>query len=211
MQPTSSPPSPAAGRRNGTLALALAGVIAGMLGLSFAAVPLYRLFCQITGFGGTPMIGPSASPGMIDRTIAVRFNAGTHTGMPWKFAPVQREVTLKLGEEAVAFYTATNPTQGPITGVSTYNVTPEKAAKYFHKTACFCFDEQTLTPGQEMSFPLSFWIDPAIASDPNTSDVRTITISYTFFRALDDAAMANAGPHVGRAPGAAPPKPTALP
>jgi cytochrome c oxidase assembly protein subunit 11 len=210
MQPISSPPSPS-GRSNARLAFTLAGIMVGMLGLSFAAVPLYRLFCQVTGFGGTPMIGPSASPGAIDRTIAVRFNAGTHTGMPWKFAPAQRQVTLRLGEEAVAFYNATNPTQGPVTGVSTYNVTPEKAAKYFHKTACFCFEEQTLTPGQEMSFPLSFWVDPAIATDPKTSDVRTITISYTFFRALDAAAMANAGPHVGRAPGAAPARPTAVP
>lgn len=214
MSPDSSQ-APRPRRGNSLLALALVGVIGGMLGLSFAAVPLYRLFCQVTGFGGTPRIGPSASPGAVERTITVRFNANTHTGMPWKFAPSQREVRLRLGDEAVAFYAATNPTQGPITGVATYNVTPEKAAKYFHKTACFCFDEQTLTPGQEMSFPLSFWVDPAIATDPNTSDVRTITLSYTFFRALDDAALANAGPHVGRMadrpPGAAPPRPTALP
>ncbi len=179
------------------MALTLAGVIGGMLGLSFASVPLYRLFCQITGYGGTPRIDAAASPGAIDRNITIRFNADVHSAMPWKFAPVQREVTLRLGEEAVAFYVARNPTAAPITGVSTYNVTPEKAARYFHKTACFCFDEQTLAPGQEMSFPLSFWIDPAIADDPGARDVRTITLSYTFFRTLDDVALAKAGPHVG--------------
>lgn len=192
--------------RNGLMAFTLVGVIGGMLGLSFAAVPLYGLFCQVTGFGGTPRIGPSASPGIAEGRITVRFNADVHSGMPWKFAPVQREVTLRLGEEAVAFYAARNPLPGPVTGVSTYNVTPEKAAPYFHKTQCFCFNEQTLAPGEEMSFPLSFWVDPAIATDPNTRDIQTITLSYTFFRTLDDTALANAGPHVG---GAA--KPTAVP
>ena len=184
-------------RRNRALALTLAGVMGGMLGLSFAAVPLYRLFCQVTGYGGIPRIDASASPGMVDRKITIRFNADVHTAMPWRFAPAQHQVTLRLGEEAVAFYAARNPTPAAVTGVATYNVTPEKAARYFHKTACFCFDEQTLAPGQEMSFPLSFWIDPAIADDPATRDITTITLSYTFFRRIDDATMAKAGPHVG--------------
>ena len=184
-------------RRNRALALTLAGVMGGMLGLSFAAVPLYRLFCQVTGYGGIPRIDAAASPGMVDRQITIRFNADTHTAMPWKFAPVQRAVTLRLGEEAVAFYAARNPTPAAVTGVATYNVTPEKAARYFNKTACFCFDDQTLEPGQEMSFPLSFWIDPAIATDPATRDITEITLSYTFFRRLDDATTAKAGPHVG--------------
>jgi cytochrome c oxidase assembly protein subunit 11 len=184
-------------RGNRVLALTLAGVMGGMLGLSFAAVPLYRLFCQVTGYGGIPRIDAGASPGMVDRQITIRFNADTHTAMPWKFAPAQRQTTLRLGEEAVAFYTARNPASAAVTGVATYNVTPEKAARYFHKTACFCFDEQTLEPGQEMSFPLSFWIDPAIATDPATRDITEITLSYTFFRRLDDASMAKAGPHVG--------------
>ena len=184
-------------RRNRALALTLAGVMGGMLGLSFAAVPLYRLFCQVTGYGGMPRIDASASPGMVDRKITIRFNADVNSTMPWKFAPVQRAVTLRLGEEAVAFYEARNPSNSPVTGVATYNVTPEKAARYFNKTACFCFDEQTLAPGQEMSFPLSFWVDPAIAEDPATRDIAEITLSYTFFRRLDDATIAKAGPHVG--------------
>lgn len=127
----------------------------------------------------------------------MRFNADVHSGMPWKFAPAQSQVTLHLGQDVVAFYTARNPTATPVTGIATYNVTPEKAAPYFHKTACFCFDEQTLSAGQAMDFPLSFWVDPAIATDPNTRDVTTITLSYTFFRSLDDASLAKAGPHVG--------------
>lgn len=192
-----TPGGPGRPRANSVLAVALLGVVGGMLGLSFAAVPLYRLFCQVTGYGGTPRIDAAASPGSVERRITVRFNADVHSGMPWKFAPAQRDVTLRLGEEAVAFYAARNPTSTPITGIATYNVTPEKAARYFHKTACFCFDEQTLAPGQEMSFPLSFWVDPAIADDPETRDLRTVTLSYTFFRSLDDASLAKAGPHVG--------------
>jgi cytochrome c oxidase assembly protein subunit 11 len=189
-------------RGNRLLAISLASVIAGMVGMSFAAVPLYRVFCAATGYGGTPKIGPSASPGVIARPIEVRFNADIHPGLPWRFAPVERSARLQLGEERLAFYTATNEGERPITGVATYNVTPDKAAKYFHKTACFCFDQQTLEPGREMQFPLSFYVDPALASDPATADVHTITLSYTFFRSVVDAeragALDSAGPHVGR-------------
>jgi cytochrome c oxidase assembly protein subunit 11 len=189
--------------RNGNrlIGIGLAAVVAGMVGLSFAAIPLYRLFCSVTGYGGTPQIGQAAAPGAVARTVTVRFNADTNPGLPWNFAPEQAAVTVKLGEEQVAFYTARNLAAEPVTGVALYNVTPEKIGRYFHKTACFCFTQQTLAPGQQMQFPLSFWVDPAMASDPNTADVRTITLSYTFFRSLDDAArsgaLAKAGPHVG--------------
>ncbi len=182
-------------------------MMVGMVGLSFAAVPLYRLFCQATGFGGTPIVGgpaaPGATPGATGRTVTVRFNADTNPGLPWRFTASQVQLTVGLGEDQLAFYDARNRADQPTTGVSTYNVTPEKAGQYFHKTACFCFDEQTLAPGQEMQFPLSFWIDPAIATDPDTRDVKVITLSYTFFRSLGDAArsgkLAGAGPHVGKA------------
>ena len=190
-------------RRNALLATSLAGVVAGMVGLSFAAVPLYRLFCQVTGYGGTPMIGQGA-PDQVDPdapTITVRFDANTNPGLPWSFRPLQQAASLRAGEEGVAFYTARNESGGAVVGVSTYNVTPEKVGKYFHKTACFCFIEQTLAPGQSIDMPVSFWVDPAIARDPNTREVRTITLHYTFFRSLEDAqragAVANAGPHVG--------------
>jgi cytochrome c oxidase assembly protein subunit 11 len=188
-------------RRNRIMATSLAGVVAGMVGLSFAAVPLYRLFCAVTGYGGTPKIGLAAAPGATARTIAVRFNADTNPGLPWRFQPVAPEVRLPLGDERVAFYTARNLAGSPVTGVAVYNVTPEKVGKYFHKTACFCFNQQTLAAGQEMQFPVSFWVDPALAADPNTADVHTITLSYTFFRSLGDAARSGdvetAGPHVG--------------
>jgi cytochrome c oxidase assembly protein subunit 11 len=179
----------------------LAAVVLGMVGMSFAAVPLYRMFCAATGFGGTPKIGLAASPGVGTTTVVVRFNANTDPALPWRFRPEQAEIRLPLGAEQVAFYTARDLAAVPVTGIATYNVTPEKAAKYFHKTACFCFTEQELAPGQDMQFPLSFWVDPALAADPGTADVKTITLSYTFFRSLDDAArtgaLASAGPHVG--------------
>jgi cytochrome c oxidase assembly protein subunit 11 len=193
-------------RRNLLGGVSIAAVILLMLGLSFAAVPLYRLFCSVTGYGGTPNIGLAAAPGATNETIRVRFNADTNPALPWKFTPDQSDITLKLGEEQVAFYHATNEARQAVTGMALYNVTPEKVGKYFHKTACFCFNKQTLEGGQTQEFPVSFWVDPAIRDDPNTSDVRTITLSYTFFRSLTDAAktgaLAKAGPHVG--PAAAP-------
>lgn len=192
-------------RRRGNLIIAGAfgAVATGMVGLSFAAIPLYRMFCAATGFGGTPNITSAAAPGGTGLTIRVRFNADTNPALPWSFAPDQIEVTVPMGEDRLASYTARNKARSAITGVALYNVTPEKAAKYFHKTACFCFNQQTLEGGQTMDFPLSYWVDPAIATDPNTRDVRVLTLSYTFFRSLDDAgktgALAKAGPHVGAA------------
>jgi cytochrome c oxidase assembly protein subunit 11 len=189
------------GRRNSFLGGVLFAVMIGMVGMSFAAIPLYRLFCAATGYGGTPSIGPATAPGSNGETIRVRFNADINPNLPWTFAPDQLEVSLKLGDEQVAFYHATNKSSRPMTGMALYNVTPEKVGKYFHKTACFCFNKQTLSPKQSMEFPVSYWVDPAIRTDPNTSDVKVITLSYTFFRSLDDAAesgaLAKAGPHVG--------------
>ena len=188
--------------RHAPLAIVLVAVIGGMTGLSFAAVPLYRLFCEVTGYGGTPQTGPATSPGVIDRKITVRFDANTSPALPWRFRPEQPQITLRLGEESLAFYEATNTARGDVTGMATYNVTPDKAARYFHKTACFCFDEQTLAAGQAMQFPLTFFVDPAIATDPETRDITTITLSYTFFPRMTDAqraaAQASAGPHVGK-------------
>jgi cytochrome c oxidase assembly protein subunit 11 len=195
-------PDPATlARRNRRMAFGAFGFVAFMVGVSFAAVPLYDLFCRVTGFGGTPMIGQAAPGAVGERTITVRFNANTQPNLPWRFTAQQNAMTVRLGEEGLAFYTARNLGQGPVMGVSTYNVTPEVVGRYFHKTACFCFEEQTLEPGQTMDMPLAFWVDPRIATDPATRDIRTITVSYTFFRSLNDAeragALANAGPHVG--------------
>jgi cytochrome c oxidase assembly protein subunit 11 len=189
------------GRRNTLMAAGLTGVVAGMVSLSFAAVPLYRVFCAATGYGGTPQIGPATSPGATATRITVRFNADVHEGLPWTFEPVQSQLTVALGDEQPAFYVARNLSSESFVGHATYNVTPDKAGRYFHKTECFCFTEQTIAGGGEAQFPLSFWVDPEIANDPNTADVTTITLSYTFFHSLDDAArvgaLAKAGPHVG--------------
>ena len=189
-------------RRNRLLGLGLAGFTAGMVGLAFASVPLYRLFCQVTGYNGTVQTGAAtAAPGAGTQVVTLRFNATTHPALPWSFRPAQPDMRLHVGEEGVGFYTARNLADRPVTGVATYNVTPEVVGRYFHKTACFCFDQQTLAPGQQAELPLSFWIDPKIAEDPNTSGIRTITISYTFFRSLEDAersgALAAAAPPRG--------------
>ena len=191
----------AANRRNTVLGGLVVCVICAMVGASFAAIPMYRLFCAATGYGGTPSIGPGVAPGSNGEIVRVRFNADTNPALPWTFAPDQLEVSLKLGDDQIAFYHATNMSDQPVTGMALYNVTPEKVGKYFHKTACFCFNKQTLAAKQSMEFPVSYWVDPAIRSDPNTADVKVITLSYTFFRSLDDAAksgaLTKAGPHVG--------------
>jgi cytochrome c oxidase assembly protein subunit 11 len=168
-------------RRNRRTAFWAAGLVVGMVALSYASVPLYRIFCQVTGFGGTTQRSAAAPGTVSDRTVIVRFNADTAQGMPWSFQPVQRQVTVRLGEETLAFYRAHNPTSRPITGVATFNVTPDKAGAYFDKVACFCFNEQRLEPGQTVDMPVSFFVDPSIEADRNANDIVEITLSYTFF------------------------------
>lgn len=189
-------------KRNRRVAGGAFAVVFTMVGVSFAAVPLYDWFCRVTGFGGTPMIGQQAPATPGDFVVTVRFNANTQPNLPWRFEPAQPSMQLRVGEEGVGFYIARNISDRPATGISTYNVTPEVIGKYFHKTACFCFEEQTLAPGQQVDMPLAFWVDPRIAQDPNTRGIHTITVNYTFHRSLQDAErsgyMANAGPHVGR-------------
>lgn len=177
-------------------AAALTVVVFSMAGLAFASVPLYNLFCKITGYGGTPQIDRSASgtdlaanAGIVsDRVYTVRFDANTNNGLSWKFKPVQNKLTLKIGEEKLAFYEATNYGDKTITGTATYNVTPYKIATYFNKVDCFCFTEQTLRPGETVSMPVSFYIDKAILDDKNVQEVGTITLSYTFFPSQLDTA-----------------------
>ncbi len=170
----------ASGKRN-ILAFALAGVVAGMLGLSFAAVPLYRIFCQVTGFGGTTQRADSAPNQILDRKIAVRFDANVAKGMGWKFRPVQTVVETKIGETVLAFYEARNPTSKAVRGTATFNVTPEAAGSYFAKIECFCFTEQLLKPGESADMPVTFFIDPEIVNDPDARNITEITLSYTFF------------------------------
>ena len=164
-------------------AILAVSVVLGMIGLSYAAVPLYDLFCRTTGFGGTPVAvkedkNLSNFPLV---NITVQFNSDVAGGLKWKFMPVEREVMVKTGTNNLAFYTAKNLSDSKITGVATFNVTPPKIGKYFSKIDCFCFEEQTLESGEEVEMPVSFFIDPEIATDPNTKEVKTITLSYTFF------------------------------
>lgn len=175
--------------------MAVTAAVAGMIGLSFASVPLYRLFCQVTGYDGTPRIAVGgASTGAVASTIRVTFDANTGRDLPWRFAPDQRERRLHLGEEVIATYTATNLSQKAVTGSAVFNVTPEKVAIYFNKIECFCFTEQVLQPGQEVSMPVLFYIDPAILDDPDARDVKAITLSYTFYPAANNAAAPGAAP-----------------
>jgi cytochrome c oxidase assembly protein subunit 11 len=174
--------------RNRRTGLMLFTIVLGMVALAFASVPLYRLFCEVTGFGGTPQrVEASASPAAVsDRVVTVRFNADVNSGLPWSFQPAQRSIEVKIGEQALAFYRATNHADRPVTGTATFNVTPDKAGAYFAKIECFCFTEQTLEPGQSVEMPVTFYVDPAMLQDRGLDDVDTITLSYTFFRAADD-------------------------
>ncbi len=167
--------------KNLTLALNLAALVAGMLMLAFASVPLYRLFCEVTGFGGTTRQAASAPGRVFDREMSIEFNADTDPALPWKFAPGERRLRIRVGEQAVTHYVAENLTEQPITGHAVYNVVPFAAGRYFTKIDCFCFSEQTLGPRQRVNMPVLFYLDPAIMNDPNMKDVKTITLSYTFF------------------------------
>lgn len=173
-------------RSNNSLALSLVALVAGMGMLAYASVPLYRLFCQVTGFGGTTQVAEAAPATVSDRQVTVRFNAYLHGGLPWDFKPVEKHVAVNVGQQHLISYTAENLANTPVKGTATFNVTPLKAGQYFSKIQCFCFEEQTLQPGQKVSMPVSFFVDPAIEDDPNLDDVTTITLSYTFFQVKED-------------------------
>ncbi|HEY0418523.1 MAG TPA: cytochrome c oxidase assembly protein, partial [Acetobacteraceae bacterium] len=184
MEPTRpATPAETLNRRNRRTAIGVGAFVCGMLGLAYASVPLYDMFCRATGYGGTVQVGGPAAPGApkdsTGRVVTVRFNANTAPGLPWRFSPGQGPMQLRLGDEGMAFYQASNTAAAPVTGVATYNVTPATVGKYFHKTACFCFEQQTLEPGQQVDMPLAFWIDPQMAKDPATRDIHTVTISYS--------------------------------
>lgn len=168
-------------RRRNT-ALAAGGFALAMVALTFASAPLYDLFCRATGFGGTTQradVAPAAPAAA--RNINVRFNADVAPGLPWSFQPRSRVVTVRLGDETLAYYRAENRGERANAGTATYNVTPAKAGKFFVKMACFCFQEQALKSGAGVDLPVSFYVDPALMDDPNMGDVDTITLSYTFF------------------------------
>lgn len=171
------------GTKNNRVAMVLGLVVIGMVGMSYAAVPLYRIFCQITGFGGTTQAADaSEQTPILERQIKVRFMANLNQDMPWQFQPVQASQTLKVGEHALAFFEAANLTGEEITGTATFNVSPHKAGLYFNKIECFCFTEQTLKAGERVDMPVTYFIDPDIVDDPNLVDVNEVVLSYTFFR-----------------------------
>ena len=170
----------AAVRRNNRTALIAALVALGFLALAFAAVPLYRMFCELTGFDGTPLRAQNA-PGAVAGEIGVRFDANVHRGLGWRFEPVQTQVRIAPGARTTIFYRATNLTARPVTGTAVFNVTPISAGKYFNKIECFCFTEQTLKPGESVDMPVVFYVDPKVRSDDDTKAIDEITLSYTFY------------------------------
>jgi len=164
----------------------------GMIGMAYAAVPLYAMFCQMTGYGGTTQRVDQYSDRVLDRKITVRFDANVSSGLPWDFKPVQREMTMNIGETAQAHYTAGNPFSVPTAGRATFNVTPDMAGAYFNKVECFCFTDTTLKPGETLDMPVVFFVDPAIVDVPELKDISTITLSYTFFPLGKDEPVAAA-------------------
>jgi cytochrome c oxidase assembly protein subunit 11 len=170
-------------QKNGRTAGMAALLVLAMIGLAFASVPLYRLFCQVTGFGGTPMraseVDASLKP--TGKLVSVRFDANVNSALPWEFKPEEHQQKVAIGARDMAFYTAKNVGDKPVTGTATFNVTPVQAGQYFTKIQCFCFNEQTLKPGEEVRMPVIFFVDPKILQDPVASKIDEITLSYTFY------------------------------
>ena len=173
--------------------LGMSAIAAGMLGLAYASVPLYEIFCQVTGFGGTTQVAAAdRQVSATDVPIRVRFDANVAPGLGWEFKPVETTDTILIGERKLAFYQARNTGTEPITGVATFNVSPDTAGEYFTKIQCFCFNEQTLQPGQAVSMPVSYYVDPAILDDADGAKIEEITLSYTFFPAREQTASKRA-------------------
>ncbi|WP_428641864.1 cytochrome c oxidase assembly protein [Roseibium sp.] len=168
-------------KSNRKVAVVCASVFVCMIGAAYAAVPLYNLFCSVTGFGGTTQVAEAASDVVIDRTITVRFDGNVNHELSWKFKPGQRSVTMRMGETAQIHYEATNTGSKTTVGTSTFNVSPPTAGIYFNKLECFCFTEQALKAGESVEMPVVFFVDPDMDKDPELKHVKEITLSYTFF------------------------------
>ncbi len=183
------PPSPFdRDRRNRRTLVAMAGVGLAMLGLGFASVPLYRIFCEQTGFGGTTQRAEAAThvPVAVGHTLSIRFDSNVTPGMPWKFYPEHPTDTVTVGAKDMAIFVAKNMSDKPVTGTAAFNVTPTQAGAYFTKIQCFCFTEQTLQPGEEVRMPVLYYVDPKILDDPDNKDTQEITLSYTFYPVEQD-------------------------
>jgi cytochrome c oxidase assembly protein subunit 11 len=172
---------PPTGRRHYAVAAICSGIVITMVGASFAAVPLYRLYCQVTGYQGTTQRATKGSDVVLDRTVTVFFDANVAADLPWTFVPVQRKLDIKLGENALAFYRATNNSDHAVTGQAVFNVTPDAVGLHFNKIQCFCFTEQRLEPGQTVDMAVSFFVDPSLATDDDTKNISEMTLSYAFY------------------------------
>ncbi len=170
-------------RRQRRVGLAAAGTALAMLGLAFASVPLYRIFCQTTGYGGTTQRADRPSDQVLDRKVTVRFDGNVSPGLKWRFEPLQQALDVRIGENTLAYFRATNLSDQPTTGTAVFNVLPEQVGIHFNKVQCFCFTEQRLEPGQSIEMPVSFFVDTAFASDKDTKDFTDLTLSYTFYPA----------------------------
>ena len=167
--------------RNARVVLMSTATVVAMVGLTYASVPLYRLFCQVTGFGGTTQRAETAPQQVLDKTVSVRFDANTSGKLEWTFHPVQPSVKVKFGEQSMAYYEAVNRSDKTLTGSAVFNVTPVQAGAYFNKIQCFCFTEQTLKPGEKIEMPVSFFVDPDMLDDADAAGIEEITLSYTFY------------------------------
>lgn len=167
---------------NGRTVSMLAGIVVLMGALAWAAVPFYDWFCRVTGYAGTTNVATRTSGNVLDEMVRVRFDANVDPGMGWEFRPMQKDMQIRIGENALAFYEAVNVTDEPITGTASYNVAPDLAGYYFAKIECFCFTEQVLQPGERIEMPVSFYVDPELVNDRDAGKIRDITLSYTFHR-----------------------------
>jgi cytochrome c oxidase assembly protein subunit 11 len=199
------------GRQHRAVALWCAALVAVMIGAAYASVPLYRLFCESTGFAGTPQRAARGSEATLDKTITIRFDANVTPGMPWRFEPAQPTLDVKIGENALAFYRATNLSDHRLTGMATFNVTPEPAGGFFNKIQCFCFSEQVLEPGQSVEMPVSFFIDPEIVKDRDGRSISLIVLSYTFYPVEAKPGLAGKAGGGSAGAGKDPPPPTVPP
>ena len=186
----SNTPPRAQSRRIRRTAIACASIVAGMVGLAYAAVPLYDLFCRATGFDGTPRVGPAATGRVLDRTVRIRFDSNVAPGLNWRFTPEQAEIDARLGATQTVFYKVRNAGSTASAGVATFNVQPGQAGAYFVKVECFCFKEQVLQPGETIEVPVVFYVEPALADDPDLRQLSSITLSYTYFASRNGVPVA---------------------
>ncbi|TCQ12503.1 cytochrome c oxidase assembly protein subunit 11 [Rhizobium sp. PP-F2F-G36] len=193
-------PTSQAERRNGVIVGACVAFVVGMVGMAYAAVPLYDMFCKVTGYNGTTKRVEQASDTILDKTIRVTFDANTSGDLPWRFTPVVREISPKIGETVQVEFKAKNMADVPTTGQAVFNVTPMQGGAYFNKVQCFCFTETTLQPGEELEMPVVFFVDPEIVKAAETKDIGTLTLSYTFYARQPSKPVAELKPRDGTAP-----------